>query len=285
MGTTFRKYKNTVKSQLFMMVRKYSFWCSFGIMMLYTLYVFFFFLAAYYKHDVIAVYSGESFYAGRLDSTLRWQGMFLNLLPLIITITFSFTFFEEKKSGVIQYLFVRVGPTCYYVSKMIVAFIANFIIVVVPYLWSLLLNRIMYPDTTLTIDGDSVTTMYYNFLLKGNKIPFSVFFIKHTFLYLVLFTIWLGILIGLLGVFSYAVSLYIKRYKVFIFLPLIVLYYVMNHYPNNFRGLSMNVMMLLENGWKREFRYLVPLFLVALLTTSLVLVGVKCMRSKGIEEL
>lgn len=279
------QYLETIRSQLFMTLHKNSFWCAAGIMFLYTIYAFVFFIIAYYKKDVITVYSSESFFAGRLDDTLKGQDILLNLFPILITLPFSFSYFEEKKSGVIHYLILRVGYRCYYISKMIVAFLVNFFIVTFSYLWNILLNWIVYPDTAMTINGDKAFTSFYNMLLKGDKLPKSVFYIKNPVAYLIFYTIFIGIVVGVLGMFSYAVSLFIKGFKVFIFLPLMILFYVMNHYSQYFGGLSINSLLLMGNGWKREFRYLAPAFIMGIFLLSILLVGIKCVHSKKVDDI
>lgn len=275
------KYINTVKAQFYMMLHKKSFWISFFLMFLYALGYHLFFIYSYWQGKITKTYSGSCYFVGRF-SDLPCVQLFTAAFPLIVTLTFSFTFYEERKSGVWNYTILRTGAKYYYTGKAAVAFLGNFIVITIPYLCNILLNSLVFPEIGVTFYGCEKEPLYYLNLLENGHMPFMSFYIQHTVVYLILYSVFLGIFAGILGCFSYVTGLFVRQGRVIIFVPLYLLFYLTEHYPRYFGGLKLNQIIVLDSQWGKNYGGLFVLFCLGILVVTGLLLFWKCRKTDDI---
>lgn len=264
-----------------MMLHKKSFWISFFFMFLYSLGYHLFFIYSYYQGKITKVYSGSCYFVGRF-ADLPCIELFTAVFPLIVTLTFSFTFYEERKSGVWNYTILRIGTKCYYVGKAVVAFLGNFIIITIPYLCNILLNSLVFPEIGVTFYGSTEEPLYYLNLLENSHMPFMSFYIHYTIIYLILYSIFLGVFAGILGCFSYTIGLFVRQSRIIIFIPLYLLFYLSEHYGSYFGGLKLNHVIILDSQWGKNYGTLLILFCLGILTVTNLLLFFKCQKKDDI---
>lgn len=157
------------------------------------------------------------------------------LFPFIIPLAFSFSYFDDRKYGTHNFFIIRNNKKTYYSAKAIVCFIGNFLIIVLPGLIHFLLLKITFVENNNTLFGQYKTLLYFNNLFVDDIIPVKAYYpfislyIKNINLYNLIHFIFIGILTGMLGVFSYAISFQIKKNKILIFLPVYLIFQIYCH--------------------------------------------------------
>ena len=243
-------------------------------MLIYAVGYHLYFVFVFWRRKMAGVCSGSCYFVGRFFD-LPCVQLFTAVFPFLVTLTFSFTFYEEKKSGVLNYALMRTREKYYYIGKALVAFLGNFIVVTVPYLCNILLNALVFPENGVTFYGAEKEPLYYMNLLENSHMPFLLFYLKHTVGYLILYSIFLGMFAGLLGCFSYAAGLFVRRNRVLIFIPMYVLFYLTEHYPAYFGGLQLNNVILLDSCWGYHYGRLLLLFCLMTAVAAVLLIFIK----------
>ena len=195
-------------------------------------------------------------------------------MPFILTITFSFSYFEENIFYMICSTF-KAGKIKYYFAKLAVGFMGNFLVIVIPYFMNIFLNYITFAENGNTVYGNKIDPIYYMNLTPETHMPFLEIYMEHEILYITVYTVSLGCLAGILGVFSCAAAGFIKRNKVFIFIPLYLLFYISQRYPKYLFGVNLERYVLLDGGgYSGSYFFDILLLCMALAGCSVLLVGI-----------
>lgn len=149
--------------------------------------------------------------------------LLIQLYPILVVIPAGFSLAREYQRGTRVFLVSRLGNFSYQISKYLSVFFTTMIIFTVPFLLEILLNCVSFP---LSATGDLAYGSIYDsaYITRVNH-----YFMKHIclyspYLYAVLGTLFWGVVSGLFGVLTAAVSSLIRvKYNVFLFLPVFVL--------------------------------------------------------------
>jgi hypothetical protein len=175
-----------------------------------------------FSQDRLELLSADQLFIGRSNIysiTIRL------LLPLIAVIPFADSYFVEKKNNLLPVLISRSSRRQYYFSKLFVVFISSVIVIAVPLLINMMLNSIAFPVSSLRDStGWSSDETWYRDAFLEDRILFPNLFILHPYLYNFVFTAMLSLFSGLVGVFSYAASYFVKKNRVFV----IALFFIIN---------------------------------------------------------
>ncbi len=218
------KIKSKIKVQLYIMIRKKSFRISFTIMMLYALTVYLLNIYSNMNMDISAILSASSLFILNDRGNYFWY--FDSLFPFLVLFPFSFSYLNDKKTKMGMLLQVKMGAKDYYRSQMIACFLGGFLILFVPLMMNLILTNTTFIENGYTNFG------YYNDIgycqqLIGSMITiptantgmsFLEVYIFSPFLYNVLYTFFISIFAGLLGIFGLACSYLVKYNKVTLFI-------------------------------------------------------------------
>jgi ABC-type amino acid transport system permease subunit len=121
---------------------------------------------------------------------------------------------------------VRENRKAYFKAKMKVVFWTEFMMVVLPFLINLILCLVSfkhiysyYPSPYGGIENTDITVYSDPTFARGTTVPFVWIFKKCPVLYVVLFLLFLGCFVGALGLFLLALSFWLPRVKILLFLP------------------------------------------------------------------
>lgn len=145
--------------------------------------------------------------------------LLIQLYPLLVVCPAGFSLAKEYQLGMRVFLTSRLGNVTYHVTKYLSAFLTTMIIFTVPFLLEIILNYVSFPQSAT---GDLwMASIYDNSYRNGvNQYFMKSIYLYSPYLYAIVGTLFWGVVSGLLGVFTVAISSLIKvKYNVFLFLP------------------------------------------------------------------
>lgn len=150
-----------------------------------------------------------------MDDTNTWLVIYLTIFPILATLPFATTYFDDIKSGYIKNVCTRTKKTSYMVGKYISVFVAGGIVVVLPMLLNLFLTATVMPAINPAMNG--------LFKLCGAALYANIFF-TYPFLYICIYMMIYFIYGGVFATISLAVSNIVK-YKFIVALSPFVVFY------------------------------------------------------------
>ncbi len=224
----------SIKMQFILMINSISFKVGFSIVMVYVLASYIISLISSMSTDIAIMYSAHALFCGVEFSALRT--IFEVVFPFLVVFPFSFSYLTDLSVKIHPYFIGRMGRRNYFAGKIITNFIGTFIMIFVPFCVNLLLCYITFPWNNNHIFGDYNALNYASELLGTNVtintvqagLPFLKLFLyspmAYNFMYICIFSVFSG----LAGVLSGIVSFYIKTYKILLFIPVYLLFYIGN---------------------------------------------------------
>lgn len=149
--------------------------------------------------------------------------LLIQMYPLLVVCPAGFSLAKEYQLGENVYISARLGAENYKSSKIAAAFFTTAIVFTTPFLIEMILNCIAFP---LEATGDMLNLGCYNssYLEGMHRYLMSGLYLKNPFIYTMTGILIFGIVSGILGAFTVAVSSLIKvKYNVFLFLPVLLL--------------------------------------------------------------
>jgi len=156
------------------------------------------------------------------------SSLFTQFYPLLVVLASGFSLFHDKETEMITYWFARVGRRAYYIGNIVASFIAAFLLFTVPFLIEVVLNCISFP---LNANGDpSGISSYLGDIgqVTRNYLLFPLYY-QNTFLYIVVSIFMLGLVSGILAVFTNAFAFFPLKFKILLFLPVYVLLFCLSN--------------------------------------------------------
>lgn len=148
---------------------------------------------------------------------------FLQIFPVLVILPAGFALTEDKKSGFFVLLQSRVGTARYYLSKAIAVFLSSFLVFAVPLAAEMCLHMIAFPVSVIS-DPDNLGVYDYNYVYAvKNLYTLSDIYVYNRWLYMLLHIFKLGMASGILNLFVMSVSLFVKRFRVLLFIPVYLL--------------------------------------------------------------
>lgn len=265
------KFWNCIRSQYYLMIHSKNFWFSFWCMFLYSCITYLYQVFSRQNVNTSDMLQGSSLFVGW--AIAPFSKYFVIFFPFILAIPWSFSYFEENTSGVCLYSIFKIGKKRYYFAKLLFGFIGNFLIVAIPYFINIFLNYITFPENGNTIFGNKMDPLYYRNLTPGTHFPFLKIYMEHEIFYISMYTLYLSCLAGILGIFSCVVAGFIRKNKVFLFIPLYLLFYISQHYSNYLFGINLKDYILLDaGGYSKSYCLNIILFSVCIILISVCLV-------------
>ena len=102
--------------------------------------------------------------------------IFFFLLPLLATLPFGISYFDENLNGVLHNIFMRVPRKQYFMAKYVAVFLSGGMAIVIPLLVNLLLTMVLLPN-------HAGTNILSESLIGAEKIGYEVYF-SHPCIYL-----------------------------------------------------------------------------------------------------
>lgn len=217
-------FKATISQTAFMLKKKESV-CVFYVLFFMVIINFIGNVLYFQGKDVVEMYQPMKLLLLSYNRT-NWNAsntlLLLQLYPLLVVCPAGFSLAREYQLGTRVFLVSRLGNFTYQVSKYLSAFLTTMIIFTVPFLLEIILNCLSFP---LSATGDLSYLSIYDsaYRIGVNRYFMKSIYLYSPYLYAVIGTLLFGVVSGLLGVFTVAVSSVIRvKYNVFLFLPVFV---------------------------------------------------------------
>ena len=157
---------------------------------------------------------------------------FILWYPFLVVCPAGFTLLVEKQTGQVALMVARLGNPQYKFSKLLAAFAVTTLVFSVPFFLEILLNCLSFP---LAAQGNlypySIYDAEYQELV--GKYLFHDLYIRSPYLYAITGTFILGILSGILGAFTVALSSIFKiSFRIVLCFPAFFLLYSTLYLPN-----------------------------------------------------
>jgi len=223
---------HATRMQISLMLNQLNFKLSFTIVMIYALLTYFIHLISYINIDVSVMLSSDALFIGNEDNPLF--NLFIKVFPFIVVFPFAFSNILDREVNILPLLCTRMTKSHYYWSKLITSFIGGFLIILIPFLINLLLLKITFPNNNNSHFGPYNSLTYIQDLTGSNVyvstvstgLPFLKLYLYSPLLYNLFFTIMLALFAGILSMFALSFSLWIKKYKVILLIPIFLLFYL-----------------------------------------------------------
>lgn len=161
-----------------------------------------------------------------LDTT--WGGMILEYTYIfLLLLPFCFFYIKENKLNMVHCIQMRLGIRRYHYGNLLFSFIGAFLIFFVPFVIEIGINQIVFETRHIhTFNYTSMASI--SGYIYGKAIPFKWLYINHIQLYNILYAFFFAAMSGLMSMFVYSISYYVKQYAIVLVLPLFVLGQVQN---------------------------------------------------------
>lgn len=186
----------------------------------------------------VGMVSREYLYIG--NGYTKGFSIFSVLYPFLVVIPFGMSYIDDITKKTYAPVVIRGDKKGYVAGKLIAAFIGNFLIVFIPFILNLVLTFMFYNENSKTPFGERTlgnldgflygTNLNYN--TPANNTLFADMFFSNPFLYYFLYLVMLASVTGLLGAFVVSISMWLKRYKILLFIPVYVLMRIASTYTD-----------------------------------------------------
>lgn len=218
--------------QFKVMLNKKSFMIAFSIVLIYCLFSYLTNVISFYHVDISQMMSANSLFA--LSSDQPYWGLFATIFPFILFLPFAFSYIEDRKIQITNYIISRSSSSAYLISQIVITFLGGFIITFVPFLLNLLLCHVTFPDNMNTYFGEYGNPNYYRTLTGSNVIihtdikglPFLELYLNSQLLYNLIFLLMFSVASGLLSVFILSLSYMGITNRLILFIPLYLFFYL-----------------------------------------------------------
>lgn len=201
---------------------------------------------------------------------------FLQLFPLLVILPVGFSYADDKNSREEIYLVSRVGKKKYFWGKTIAVFIVNFCVFALPLMLEIILNCVAFP---LDANGNFANSATYDlsYIMSTENYMFFDFFKISPILYAFISCMMFGIVAGILGIFTLAVSMFFFRFKIGLLFPVYILLYGIGMIDSLFPQIEVRTshfayLSAFDISYKSEFSYICLFGTIAIISMLLIYV-------------
>ncbi len=153
---------------------------------------------------------------------------FRQCYPLLASIPAGFSFWKDRMSGEVVLQVARANKRDYFWGKAAAVFLVSFCVFALPLLLEIILNCLAFSlQATGDASGGSIYDPYYIEMVK--RYMFSGLYCWSPCAYAVVFVLIFGMVSGVLGVLTMAVSTFPIRFRVILLMPAYFLLYGTGH--------------------------------------------------------
>ena len=222
-----------IRTQIKLMFSKFDFYIA---LLICTVMSIIYFIKA--PHTPAGMVSHEYLYWG--NGYTSGFATFSTIYPFLIVIPFATSFIDDLSRKTYLPMTLRGDKQKYILGKYIAVFIGNFLMIFVPFLLNLILCFALYDKNSVTPFGDRWlgnldgvlygTNIVYDTPCK--KTLFADVFFDNPFFYHILYLLLFAFITGMLGVFVMAISMWMKKFKILLFVPVYVLMSIAGTYTS-----------------------------------------------------
>ena len=176
-----------------------------------------------WKNDIITYFDGRyityplsvfNMWLGA-DDTNPWLMIYLMLFPILASMAYGASYYDDVKSGYIKNVYTRIGKRKYLIAKYITVFVSAGSTVILPMLFNLMLTSAIMPSLVPSMNG---------LFAPGSVGMFSYIFYTRPYLYVTIYIIMYFIYGGVIASIALAVSK-IARYRFIVLIIPFAIYY------------------------------------------------------------
>ena len=165
--------------------------------------------------------------------------MLIFLFPFLIVIPYASSYIDDYRNQLLPVYAIR-SSRMKYVSKLIACFIGTSLVIAIPFLFNFLLMNLFFPHSRCLLPGGYPDSVFCQNVLgigsvyKSNYpvMSFLGLFLDNQILYSLLYLVIISIFAGWMGTFVLGLSFIWKYSKLFLFLPVFVLFQVLSTLNN-----------------------------------------------------
>lgn len=216
-----------IKAQMTLMLKRQSFSITLTATVLLSIWLFFTNCLSVFGSWDNSVPAAKYMFLGSFCYSDQIPMIFSLIIPIIATLPFADSFFEEREKSTIEYSLIRCNINSYYYSKLFTVFFSGAIVMFVPLIINYLLNFISFP-----IDSDVDFTMlssdqtWIHTTLLNRLVMFKELLIKSPYVYLLLHTLLFSIAGGLMAVVSFQISFFYNKSRAIFVCLLFIIYHI-----------------------------------------------------------
>lgn len=240
--------KTMLISRIMVMIKQKGFIISMTAMLFFSISSFIFYAKSFEGKDTSQIINGVNLLATSARSI--FIGYFEMIFPFICIMPFSFSYITDKNENNISVIALRSDKRKYYTANAIAIFIGSFLILFLPLTINLILNLSTFPLNSMVDDTNMNTFSSVHINEYWKKYIFADLYVTQPVLYNILFIIIPSFFSGIVGLFVYSISFFIKGNKVLLFFPFYIIHYLLATFENKF-GINIYY-----------FRYIIPLEVV-----------------------
>jgi hypothetical protein len=156
---------------------------------------------------------------------------FMQMLPFLVVIPGGFMLVDDMNNKTFVYYQSRISKAKYVISKAIAVFVVTFFVFEIPQLIEILLNYLAFPAEG---KGSPLGLNVYeaSYIMQVREYFLYKIMVKSHYLYAVLMTLKLSLFAGIMGLLAFAVSSLGIKIKVFVFLPVYLMLYILAYIGN-----------------------------------------------------
>lgn len=221
--------KNSLIAQVRLMVSTKTFKAAFSLVFVLAISSYLYHVFEFRNTDITQMKSSSALFM--LNDTSRLLRYFETLFPVVVVFPFVFSYADDTSLNMFPYLLSRQGKKSYYISKYMTTIIGAFMIIFIPLLLNLILTTITFPLNNNTYWGGYNSLNYEGIILgtsraintKYSGLPFVRVFFFSPIAYNLVFLFISSLFASSLASFTFAFSMFFKKYKVILLLPAFLL--------------------------------------------------------------
>ena len=172
--------------------------------------------------------------AASVNYIMNWNGRFVTVISylslILLTIPYANINIIDRKTNANYFFFNRAEKKTWYVSQLIVVMIGTFVVFLIPLIFNIVLNRIIYAENgnyTIIYEQGQYLESYFMSITgedswTGRGLLFRELVYFHPQIYNLLYAFLFSFSSAVFAGFIYAISLYLKKLSIIIYvLPIL----------------------------------------------------------------
>ncbi len=169
----------------------------------------------------------------------KFHWYFVQFYPFLAVIPAAFSIMTDSITGELPNIIYRSGTARYYISKQLAVFAATFICFAVPFIIEMAANFIVFPKEAMgNLYGCDLYSSNYESIFQY---PFIYFYANNRVVFQLIYIGITSSLAGLLAVFASSVSVFLKRFRAIVFIPVYLILAVAGRIGNVFDDMEIRV--------------------------------------------
>lgn len=148
-----------------------------------------------------------------MDDRHPWNAVYMTLFPVLAVLPYGASWLDDRKSGYVKNVCVRMKKSSYLIAKYVAVFISAGVTVVVPLLFNLILTCAVLPALTPSMNG---------LFPVGGTAMFAGIYYTNPWLYTAIYMIIYFVYAGVLATLAIAASGWINQRFIVILFPFVI---------------------------------------------------------------